>query len=1060
MAVLFSPEQLDEVMGLALSDEQRAAACAPGQPAVIVAGAGTGKTTVMAARVVWLVGAGFVGPGEVLGLTFTRRACGELAERVQAGLTRAGLLDLDDLGAGEPVVSTYDAFAGEIVRTEGLRLGIEPGRRLLGRAQRFQLACEAVRGSAWPFSELARLTVGSVAARALSLDAELSGHLVEVAAARAATSAFLEDGERAPGWARGRYKAIDEALGVARARLELLDVVEDYRARKQAAGVWEFADQMAAAVGLAESVPAVGARLRDRYKVVLLDEYQDTSVAQIRLLRAAFSGPDVAHGLGHPVTAVGDPLQSIYGWRGAAADTVEGFPAAFPTAAHAPAGCFTLSVNRRSGQHILDAANALARLARGDASPETVRLVAPPGHAPGDLRGASFATAGEEVSWVAQAVVDAHRCGTAPRWSDIAILTRRRADLAPFAEALTALDVPVNVVGLGGLLATPEVGQITATLRLLVDVTHNPSVVALLGGPRWRLGPGDLARLGARAADLCGDHGEPCLLDAVADPGPGFRAGTARRLRAFGDELNRLATHADDPPDRLVALVADTIGLRAEIAARPDRWGRAAAHQIDQFARAAAEFGATAGPDGLASLVAWLDAQEEVGEELDQAAPDLDDSVKLLTVHAAKGLEWEVVFAPCLTQGVFPGDEVDADWTLHARTMPAALRGDAASVPQLTAVTRDGLRAYHADLATWVGHAEERLAYVAASRARQLLVGTTSAWRTGTKKPRSPSRVFTALADVLAGQDRPVPIAEVGDTNPVADAPTWPWPFPDPDAELLTEAAVWARAAADADSGPGGGLAASWLPPGLGEAGRPAVPDELSAEDARRAVRWIEDARRLCRAEVQERRGLTIRLPRSLSVSQVLRAVHDQSDLASSLIRPMPRPVVPHASLGSRFHGWLQERFALPPTLDDTIAGPDDADLEAGPADAVPDDAAFESLVAAFLAGPYADRVPLAVESSYVLTLGGHEVRGRIDAVYAGDGTPYRFQVVDWKTQRAPVADPLQLSFYRLAWARAHGCRPDEVDAVFCYVRTGRIVRPSGLLDEAGLVGLLTSLQP
>ena len=163
------------------SDQQLEAITAPLEPGVIIAGAGSGKTTVMAARVVWLVGTGAVRPEEVLGLTFTRKAAAELSQRVRNALLRAGVIaDRGVDESGEQLIMTYDAFAGRLVAEHGLRLGYEADPTLISGATRYRLASRVVRAAAGPFEFISRLRPATVTDRVLRLDADLQQHLVDV----------------------------------------------------------------------------------------------------------------------------------------------------------------------------------------------------------------------------------------------------------------------------------------------------------------------------------------------------------------------------------------------------------------------------------------------------------------------------------------------------------------------------------------------------------------------------------------------------------------------------------------------------------------------------------------------------------------------------------------------------------------------------------------------------------------------------------------------------------------------------------------------------------------
>lgn len=258
---LTDPAQLSQALGIPFSEQQLAAITAPLEPSVIIAGAGSGKTTVMAARVVWLVGSGQVRPEQVLGLTFTRKAAGELGGRVRRALLAAGVLDAD-VEAGEELILTYDAFAGRLVAEHGLLLGIEASSRLITTAARFRLAARIVAETAG-LDHLSRLRPAAVAQRVVELSAELRSHLVEPAQLQAQADNFTRALAAAPRNPRGaEYAALQLAAAATAERLELAALVQRYEALKLELGYVEFADQMAAAARLAVEVPSVSAALR------------------------------------------------------------------------------------------------------------------------------------------------------------------------------------------------------------------------------------------------------------------------------------------------------------------------------------------------------------------------------------------------------------------------------------------------------------------------------------------------------------------------------------------------------------------------------------------------------------------------------------------------------------------------------------------------------------------------------------------------------------------------------------------------------------------------------
>ncbi|HET6744189.1 MAG TPA: ATP-dependent helicase, partial [Kribbella sp.] len=702
--------ELCELLGIPFSDQQLAAITAPLAPGVIVAGAGSGKTTAMAARVVWLICTGQVKPEEVLGLTFTKKAANELDVRIRDDLTKAGVLgstlpkdqppilaahlrsnipNWEPEEPGEPVVSTYHAFAGTLIAEHGLRLGLEPDSRVLADATRFQLAGRVVRRSAGPI-RFASHHVPTLVNSLLALDGELADHLLRTGDIRDHDDAVRQEVAAA----RKQTVEVRKLAETALKRSEILQLVEEYQAYKGERGVVDFADQMALGARLAEECPEVAAVERARYKVVLLDEYQDTSVSQRRMLTALFAAGD---GRGHPVTAVGDPCQAIYGWRGASVANLDDFPAHFPQADGSPAERYVLSVNRRCGSRILAAANQHAAELY-EQHPGVIPLEAPPDAPEGAITVGLFETRSQEIEWVADAIVSAHRTRNR-RWKDIVILMRTNVDRSAVHEALIARKVPVEVVGLGGLLALPEVVDVVATLQAVNDLTANAAMLRILTGPRYRIGHRDLALLANRARMLAdaGSHQADDLVsaldaavagmdstevtslaEAVDDPGRLEYAPEALvRFKELSSELRELRAHAGEPLLDLVRRVISTIGLDVELTATPDHIDAGRRDHLAAFLDAVGNFVSTESDGSLDGLLAYLAAEEEYAAGLDLAVPSEADSVKLLTTHRSKGLEWPVVFVPTLVSKVFPSDRGRDKWTTNAKVLPWPLRGDA-----------------------------------------------------------------------------------------------------------------------------------------------------------------------------------------------------------------------------------------------------------------------------------------------------------------------------------------------------------------------------------------------
>jgi len=1058
-----TPGELVDAIGVPFSDEQLDAITAPLEPTVVIAGAGSGKTTVMAARVVWLVGTGQVHPGQVLGLTFTRKAAAELAQRIRAALVTSGVLSPDGVDdEGEQVILTYDSFASRLVSEHGLWLGYEADPTMITGAARYRLASRVVTSAAGPFEELSRLRPESVTERVLALDSQLQSHLVDDAALDEQARAFVLELAGAPTWRGNVYASVKRAEAAARERLELASLVRSYSELKRRLGYVEFSDQMASAARIATRVPQVAQQLRDSYQVVLLDEYQDTSAAQALLLKGLFSGSTPEEGQGHPVTAVGDPFQAIYGWRGAAASNILAFPTDFPLSDGRPATVLPLTINRRSGPRILDVANELAAPLRAD---ETIAydlgrtlLRAPDGTAPGQVETRAFSAWPEEVSWVVDRIVAAHESEVAA-WNQTAVLARRNADIGAIYAALLDRDVPAEIVGLGGLLTLPEVADVVSTLRLIDDVAANPDLVRLLTGPRWAIGVGDLELLGRRAKELArtrapwadGDGSlEADLEAAVSDTDPSESVSLAEaltdlgeapvspeareRFAALGAELATLRRHATEPVGDLVRRVTSTLGVEVELVAAR---GPGATAQLGAFLDAVADFTSVDSDATVRGLLGYLDAELEHGTGLDQALPSRADSVKLLTIHRAKGLEWDMVVLPALCDKTFPSDRVTDNWVRAAHALPAELRGDAGSIAQLAEASDAGFKAYDEALRAENRRSEDRLAYVAVTRARHLLVASTHAWRAGDVRRRAPSPYFLTLG----GDGTP---AFEDATNPLSIASeAVPWPAPaDPDlaSRRRAAAAMVSRLRQGSTEAEASRREVANL---LGVA-----PDEVAA----RLAAWETDATALLEESRRQRiRVVDVRLPDSLTATEVMLGVSSPDDLAARLARPMPRPPSRSGRFGTRFHEWVLRHFASP-----TLIDPDELlDVE----DDTPD-AELREMCRAFAEGRFGEVLPAVCEFPFSLLVGTEVVRGRIDAAYGRSPvTPFGYDalVVDWKTGSSPP-DPLQLALYRLAWAELNDLDVARVAAGFYHVRDDRLDLVADLPGREGIEALVGGL--
>jgi len=647
-----------------------------------------------------------------------------------------------------------------------------------------------------------------------------------------------------------------------------------------------------------------------------------------------------------------------------------------------------------------------------------------------------------------------------------------------------------------------------ATLRVVHDPAASDALARLLTGPRWRIGPKDLIALGRRSrklasagreqagpdlaappddplvqvvADLTADAGSLIeALDDLGDPAAYSAAGYAR-LTALAAELRTLRARAARPLADLVGEVARALRLDIEVAARPGADPAAARADLDAFAGTAAAFGTDQEEATLGAFLAYLTAAQEEEFGLEAGRVGETDTVKLVTAHAAKGLQWPAVVVPGLSAGprsqIFPArPRQTTRWTENPRLLPFGLRGDQGDLPGLAGLDPASVRAFTGACADRELAEERRLMYVAVTRAAFWLACSGYWWGDGVL-PLGPSVFLEEIADgcrrgigqVAYWAPPPDPDAE----NPALAEPasaTWPVAPSGDRYQAVREAADLVRAAMVAPSAPG----ADVDPAGSDSAGPDATgpdatgpdpgPDEggegLDERDQILVAAWERDTTLLL-AERDRRRGESARpveLPDQLSVSALVTLARDPAELARQIRRPMPLPPAPQARRGTAFHRWLEQHYAAQQLIDPAdLLGPSDADAAA--------EADLAFLRELFESGAWGARWPREVEVPFETRIGDRLVRGRIDAVFA-DSPAGGYDVVDWKTGRPPGsaqerhAVAVQLAAYRLAWAALAGVPLEQVRAAFYYVRHDLTVSPADLLDAGGLAALIESVPP
>jgi DNA helicase-2/ATP-dependent DNA helicase PcrA len=1147
LPVRFTPSELAGILGEKNrpTAEQASIIESPLTPRLVIAGAGSGKTATMADRVVWLVANGWVRPEEVLGVTFTRKAAGELASRIRAKLAtlqriaaeddgRLGfpesLAKADDL---EPKVSTYHSYASSIVSDYGLRLGIERDVVLLGSAQSWQLAShvvEAYDGAFEHFTAAKSTLVNAV----IQLAGECAEHLREPHAVREWILEKVDALTRLPYVAGSKKNPTQGALDMAamlRTRASVADMVVRYQEVKRERGVLDFGDLVALAARIARDIPLAAATERARYKVVLLDEFQDTSHAQLVLFSRLF-------GDGHAVTAVGDPNQSIYGFRGASAGQLFHFVHEFPVRLaapgsgehdYAPAPTSYLTTAWRNGRNILAAANTIAAPLNKEASTDgpaggrtstggvqVPPLVPSPVAMDGAVVMGRFQTDEQEAAAVAKdvrryqrTIFEEEKDGTPVR-PTMAVLCRRRAQMECIRREFEVQGIDYQIVGLGGLLDTPEIVDLVATLRVLADPGRSDALMRLLAGARWRIGPADLMAFSDWSRYLARRRANPAAQSAFPDseedlqaavvesdltdsaslvealdylPKPGWTSAHGRslseealaRLGTLSAELRLLRSYIGDDLTTLLGEVERAMLLDIEVAAKPGVSIHQARRNLDAFQDAAAGFLQTSQRIDLLAFLSWLEAAASEEGGLDAAPVEANrEAVQLLTVHASKGLEWDVVFVPGLNSGSFPSNR-DSRWSSGSAALPWPLRGDHADLPQWDLDQPDqkgwldAEKAFKADVQHHGEAEERRLAYVAYTRAKFVLWASSAAWNGSRAGISEMSPFLSELAGLTyqgAAVIHPESVAEealpqsspLTTTAEVALFPYDPLEGPsDPRSGKRLRLAPGRRAGMNraaalvrgfmgiSASGPvagqeGTGQNGTLQEEGRQEEGRQEESRQEATGSRSRFVRWSEEAGLLLARHGRKASEQEVHLPSHISASLFVDLGTDPGAVLAQLRRPVPREPGISARKGTAFHAWVEEYFGTTGMLD----------LDEAPgADAHIDDAyGLEEMAAAFKQSEWAHRAPAFVEVPVETKIGDVVVRGRIDAVFReADG---RWQLIDWKTGRRPSGKQLQaravqLAVYRLAWARLRHVPLEDVSAAFYYVAEDAVVRPHDL---------------
>lgn len=1003
----YSAQEIYQIVSkFELTNEQVAAIEHVGSSALVVAGAGSGKTELMSIRAMFLVANELVRPSEILGLTFTRKASVELGNRIQQGLFRLRESPLWPKALGdefEPAkVATYNSFGNEIFRELALSLGYESDATLITDAMAVSLVKELLKNidiSRYPALEEFERTESYLISLVLAASSQLADNLVT---SSDAISAFEEFRQLAltlpqkPGGSSDRFAYTNAVIAQAELNQLIFAIAGEYQELKKERNLVDFSDQVALAYLALETQPLIHS-----YRQVMLDEYQDTSSIQTMLLSRLFRESEVM--------AVGDPNQSIYGWRGASSANLESFGADFGSTQS-----YSLSRSWRSGPKVVQAANLISS-GLPEATINPVLLA--PGKSFEDRVQAQVFT--DEVS-EARAVAKWLQSEMMPTTS-AAILFRSKSAMSVFTQELAALGLDFEVTGLSGLTEQPEVIDLISALRVLIDPNAAVALMRLLSGPRFRIAPRDLAQLQRFARKLSGfEAGVPVTLIEALDQirwrkdlsSAQFSNEGEKRLKSAAELLHQMRQQLGLSLVELSWSIVQDLELDIELYAHSR--AKNPLSNLQAFISRIADYEQAALRPSLAGLINWLDyALEHESFELPKSGSK-QGVVQLMSVHAAKGLEWDLVVVASMVEGAFPVGPKDTSGWLSPGKLPFSLRRDSASLPKLDLAveSQKELNARIGDFkAANRQHQiteERRLAYVAFTRPAKALLITASYYKLGNSKPREVAVFLQELIEAGA-VELLTELPEVPEQNPLAAIE----------------------------------LKASWPFDPLGS--KRLQMEQLATEFENATPTAIDQSLELAAllSELEEDRRPALEIPVRLSASKIVQLMTDPAGFLDGLERPMPQLYTPSAEVGSQFHAALEDAFLSGSELDFSSWSEDQKDLGVN----------FEN-------SRFATMSPFAVELPIEFAFAGSVVVCKLDAVFE---TQNGYEIIDWKSGKAPAGEDLdvraiQLALYRIGLSRFLNVPLERISAAFFFAKEGREIRPE-LPGESELAERLWELR-
>ncbi|MBT1017817.1 ATP-dependent helicase [Canibacter sp. lx-72] len=1098
---IFTPEQIAELLAVdeqsvkKPSQEQKKIITAElGAQYLVMAGAGSGKTETLSQRVLWLVVNGYVKPTEILGLTFANKAKKELSERLQTRLAlfitnasdRASGLNgeqkarVDELaklkfaeGFNLPDVFTYDAFAGSLISEFGGNVGLRLNMNIISESQAQMLAYKMLKKIDHSLLiNLGDSNTDEIIKNIVKLEETMTNNDSdeEIVSAEITKLVKLLEGLTTGANTRTAQGKRDEVVADITYTKNLLPLVAEYRAFKRKNNMFRFSDQMATAKKIFDKSEHALNTIRNRYRVVLLDEVQDTSAGQTELLSKIFSGLTVM--------GVGDPHQSIYSWRGASADSMSKFLEHYRGDKQLLGKQFSISTSWRNSEKVLEVANLIAAPLRklvnvnSEMKMDVKKLKAAPNAEAGSVECEIYETSVEDVQNTAKKIKKLRDLAAAEGKEPptIAILCRNNDPLPNYQKELQKIGVPAVVVGSGGMLATPEIMDLLSMLRILSDSDASSALIRILEGPRYRIGLGDLAeltnfarelqkadskRIPESVVDTSKEHYERIVTNVLALDRLASLDSDSELLQDFSEEgILRLQRAAQDfrelrryttgsIPDLIMACVAH-LRLDVELLAHPKFRDLSTGEvkidplsNINDFVRFVEDYLRANPAADLVEVLQWIEIAQRENDDPDKNIEVSREAVQLLTGHKAKGLEWDFVFMPEMLY--FVPRETSIGELKKAKLLPQLRKdsdSDSVAVPEFKGMKRiadfinsNGSTGKYADYIASV-KAEKvlerrRQLYVMITRAKKSLFLSGSFWKPGSAtanmRDKKASLAYLTEIETVIGniQNKETKL----DKNPLHDSGKVVWPL-----NPLGSRENKIKKAGDA--------VAELLNKARKGSSEPLAKLSLLDEELLR--------------EHKARSAGVLDVKPHVNASSFYKLQENPKEYWRNNLRPVPEAPSRRADIGNRFHEWVERQYTTEIGKSLQISGletrevPHRSELNYGTEH-------LEKMKQNFAESIWGNKQPLHLELALENPFADSSVRSRIDAIYEWEDDTEQestIEIVDWKTGALPentgnniASEFLQLQIYRHVYSQQYDVALERINATLFYVAENRVYK-------------------